>query len=156
MEKMVLPTKQAKEAAVGFVRAYATTHEFFGSEEVCDAFKKRGGPDPDTGKGWRDLWGPVMRQAAQEGVITKAGKTVPRSGSTHMASTVLWRSNLYKGHASLTVTGQNYIEELRKAWVLRRVTDIRQLLWKAYEYGFDQGVAGKQKLSDDTLIDLKE
>lgn len=132
--------------AIEFVKEYATTHEFFASAEVCDAYKAAGLPEPDGGKGWRDKWGVVMTRSATAGYVKKAGKAAPPGGSTHMASTVLWMSNLYKGDRTVIETGSDRIEELRKMWVGRKVTDLRTLLWYAYEFGFDQGVSGKQKL----------
>jgi hypothetical protein len=133
------------DAAHDFVRTYAATHEYFRSEEVCDAYKAAGLPTPPD-KGWRDRWGTVMTRAKNSGFIKKAGKAAPMSGSTHMASTALWMSNLFKGERTVTETGSDRIEGLRKAWVERRVTDLRQLLWQAYEFGYDQGAAGREKV----------
>lgn len=133
------------EDAHAFVQQYAQSHEFFASEEVCDAYKAAGLPVPPD-KGWRDRWGSVMSRAAKANIVKKVGKAAPKSGSTHMTSTVQWMSLTYKGERTLIQTGSDRIEELRKAWITRGITDMRDLLWRAYEFGFDQGAQGKEKL----------
>jgi hypothetical protein len=137
---------EAVDQAHDFVRQYATQHEFFVSDEVCQAYRAAGLPDPPGDKGWRDKWGGVMTRAAKAGYIKKGGKAVPGTGATHMASTALWLSHLYKGERTMVETGADRIEELRKLWVTRKATDLRALLWQAYEFGYDQGAQGKEKL----------
>lgn len=141
---MQLTAPNAVALAVGFVGQFAIEVEFFTSSEVCDAYKAAGLPDPEGGKGWRDKWGGVMTRSAKEGYITKAGKAAPGS-ATHMASTVLWQSNLFKGERTIVETGKDQLEALRKGWVLNEFKDLRTLLWKAYEIGFDQGTSGRKK-----------
>lgn len=146
MDQDLIPDGYTPEdAAAVFVRRYALEHEFFNSEAVLDAYKKAGLPIPPD-KGWRDKWGGVMIRAAKSGYIVKAGKSAPSSGSTHMSSTVLWQSRIFEGERTMVETGKDYLEQLRTAWVLRSVTDLRELLWKAYEFGYSQGAADKAKL----------
>jgi hypothetical protein len=141
----LLAIESYMDAAHKFVREYATAHEYFRSEEVCDAYKSAGLPTPPD-KGWRDRWGTVMTRAKNAGIIKKAGKAPPISGSTHMASTALWMSNLYTGDRAVLETGAGRIAELRKAWIERKITDMTQLLWQAYEFGYDQGASGREKV----------
>jgi hypothetical protein len=137
--------KPYMEDARAFVQQYAKDHEYFGAEEVCDAYKAAGLPLPPD-KGWRDRWGSVMAHARNKGWIKKAGNVVPKSGATHMASTALWLSNLYKGERTLIIADVDHLNQLKAAWMTREITDIRVLLQKAYEFGFNQGAAGKAKI----------
>jgi hypothetical protein len=139
----VLPVLRAIE----FVREYALSHEFFGSEEVCNAYKAAGLPEPEGGKGWRDKWGGVMTRSKVAGYIQKAGKFVPTSGATHMASTALWQSKVFKGERTAVETGKDEIERLYQQWATRKFNGtLRDLLWHAYEFGFDQAATGREKL----------
>lgn len=136
--------------AVAFVGEYAKTHAFFTSDEVCQEYKAAGLPAPDDPKGWRDKWAVVMRYAVQAGFIKKAGKAIPTNRVSHMNSTVLWQSCSFvpkKGEAyPMMETGAEAIERLRKAWVTKtHKGDLRALLWKAYEIGFDQAVSQRPK-----------
>jgi hypothetical protein len=133
------------KAAMQFVQAYCVGHEYFGAEEVCDAYKAAGLPVPPD-KGWRDRWGAVMSLAARKGWVKKAGKVVPKSGATHMASTALWMSNLFKGERTLVIADVDFLNQLKAAWMTRDITDIRVLIQRAYEFGFDQGAAGRAKI----------
>ena len=136
-----LTAPDAVQLAVEFVRQFSLEAEFFTSSEVCDAYKAAGLPDPEGGKGWRDKWGGVMTRSAKANYIAKAGKAAPGS-ATHMTSTVLWQSRLFKGERTVVETGKDQLEALRKGWVLNEFKDLRALLWKAYEIGFDQGRTG--------------
>jgi hypothetical protein len=142
-----LTLDEAKDIAHKFVRGYAEDHELFSSEAVCDAYKAAGLPVPPD-KGWRDRWGAVMSRAAKANIIEKVGKITPTSGSTHMNSTVQWRSRVYKGEYTAIETGKDRIEDLRRSWINRDIKDIRALLWQAYEFGYAQASAGKEKLKN--------
>lgn len=133
------------QAACKFVHDYSVNHEYFGSEEVLDAYKQAGLPVP-ADKGWRDRWGSVMTYAAKKGWVKKAGKHVPSSGATHMTSTALWMSNLFKGERTMQMADTNVLQDLRRQWMTREITDISKLIEKAYEFGFDQGAQGRSKI----------
>jgi hypothetical protein len=137
-------TTDPKELAIAFVRKYAEEHEFFTSSEVCDAYKAHGGPAPDNGKGWRDVWGGVMAKSHTMGVLLKAGKSAPKGTSTHMSSTVLWQSRVFKGEPAMVEVGASQLRALRHSWVTNGHKDLMALLWDAYEIGFSQGQISKQ------------
>jgi hypothetical protein len=133
--------------AVEFIGEYAREHERFGSEEVCNAYKAAGLPEPEGGKGWRDKWGGVMTRAMHRGFIKKGGMFVPTSGATHMTATREWVSNLYKGERTVIETGSDELERLYVAWTQRKFNGtLRDLLLKAYDHGFNQALAGKERL----------
>lgn len=137
------PNQSVITTAVEFVRGYAKDHEFFTSDQACDSYKLSGLPMPESGKGWRDLWGGVMTRCNRAGYITKAGKSAPSSSSTHMASVVLWQSRLFTGERTVIGVGEVQLEELRRKWVLREIKDLRVLLWHAYDVGFAQASKAK-------------
>lgn len=130
-----------------FVKQWCTDHEYFLSEEMLTAYKKAGLPTPEGDKGWRDKWGGVITRSQRAGFIKKVGKAAPASRATHMSSTALWMSMLYQGERTVIETGASRIDELRMLWVDKKITNLRQLLWEAYEFGYDQGASKKAKLN---------
>jgi hypothetical protein len=143
MAKVADPEIQSYiDKGVEYVKRHAQVYEYFSAEEVCDSYKMAGLPVPPD-KGWRDRWGTVMSTAARKGYIKKAGKVVPKSGATHMTSTALWLSNLYKGERTLVMADVDFLKQLKAQWMTREITDIAKLIEKAYDFGFDQGVKAK-------------
>jgi len=129
--------------AMAFVRDYGKTHEYFVSDEVCQAYKDAGLPEPAGGKGWRDKWGGVMMRCVNAGFIRAVGRTVSATRTTHRPFVPLYMSMTFQGERTLMETGHTKIEALRKKWVLRQVKDIRELLWEMYDFAYEQAVSAK-------------
>lgn len=131
--------------ALAFIRQYSVDNETFTADQVCDAYKASGGPEPAGGKGWRDKWGVLMKTAERSEWIKNAGKTTPTSRSTHATTTILWMSRLFKGERTLQDSGLEYCKSLRMRWVAREESDLLKLLMKAHDHGYEAGLVEERK-----------
>jgi hypothetical protein len=74
------------ERAYDFLVEFARSNKEFISEDVSDASKEVGFPQPPSDR----AWGSVYRMACRRGVITQSG--IGRSRRRHASICPLWRS----------------------------------------------------------------
>ena len=77
-----------REHAYEFLLTYASKHPLFISEDVSDASKEAGFPQPPTDR----AWGSVYLRAQRARVIAKAG--IGRSRRRHASICPLWQSRV--------------------------------------------------------------
>lgn len=74
--------------AYSFLLSFARTHELFISEDVSEASKQTGFPQPETDR----AWGMIYRRAAKAGIIVQDG--IGRSRRRHASVCPRWRSRV--------------------------------------------------------------
>lgn len=79
------------DSAYSFLLAFARSHELFISEDVSNASKVQGFPQPPTDR----AWGAVYRRAVKAGVIIQDG--FGRSVRRHASICPRWRSQIHRG-----------------------------------------------------------
>jgi hypothetical protein len=75
--------------AYDFLLGFAQKHHVFISEDVSDASKRAGFPQPPTDR----AWGAVYTRAQNNGIIVKHG--IGRSRRRHASICPLWRSKVF-------------------------------------------------------------
>jgi hypothetical protein len=143
------PTISNVGLGVLFMEKYCKETEYFTSEEALRVFLQKITDKeletPPENISWSNLWGAVLTNCVRAGYCKKAGRTIPTSRVSHATTTSLWMSRIFVGERTLVDSGQHLVEALRQKWVMRKVSDLRQLLMMAYEGGFDQGVLAERK-----------
>jgi len=82
------------DRAFEFLKGYAKTHQSFISEDVSDASKECGFPQPPTDR----AWGSVYRRALKEDIIIQVGSG--RSRRRHASICPRWGSLICKARAT--------------------------------------------------------
>lgn len=126
---------QAKEAAVQFIKKFASETEYFTGGDVLEAFRNSGLPGSELD--WRNRWGGLISSCNKVGLLVRAGRVAPTSKQSHTDSLTLWKSRLYSGPQSLTHKDHAavLVSELRRK-VLCREMSIEDAFWKMYERGW--------------------
>lgn len=83
--------KEWSEVAYDFLKGYIEINPMFMTEDV--RFASQGiVPSPPSQR----AWGSVIRRAAVEGIIFKAGTKSVKNGKAHMAFATVWKSLIVK------------------------------------------------------------
>lgn len=82
------------DRAFEFLRNFAKTHDTFISEDVSDASKEAGFPQPPTDR----AWGSVYKRAQKESIILQVG--AGRSRRRHASICPRWGSLICKSRVS--------------------------------------------------------
>ena len=128
----------AKKLALEYIRQWAETHYTYTGDEVLAAYREDGGPAADAGRDSRVNWGQAMNAAEKAGIHKTIGRVKPRSPHSHIASTCLRQSRVFKGEPpSDTVSSKHYVTHLWRMVAEREMT-VKEALWCAYTHGVEQ------------------
>lgn len=125
----------ADEAALAFIKEYATKNQFINGDIVLAEFRESKFPGSE---GDWSTWGNLMSEGKRRSWYVKSSTVPVTSKYSHAMTTTQWQSRLFKGKQSLVgTTAKDQLEAIRKR-LNRRDIGYEQALWKAYEVGLMQ------------------